>query len=194
VLCVLSLFSWLCLFFSVVESRWKQERAARRAAAPTLLRDASLVEQMQRVAIEVYKDAVPDEGSKRTRLTRALILFVVCCIFNVFLRATCSCATIFIRLTNYTVGLGWAVGFVGFVEEEAEVPPVVEEEEGEDDPGPKIAFVEPEPEQDIGPERWIQDPLRWHPALGIKVLNAVPQSMGARVGIDGNIEILQVPN
>jgi hypothetical protein len=47
---------------SVVEERWKAERAARRAAAPKLAKDLAVAEQMQRLSIEIYKDSVPDEG------------------------------------------------------------------------------------------------------------------------------------
>ena len=71
----------------------------------------------------------------------------------------------------------------------------VEEAEGEpdeDEPAPVVGFKEPDPEPEKDPENWRFDPLRWHPALGIQILNAVPQTMGARVGIDGSIEILQV--
>lgn len=64
------------------------------------------------------------------------------------------------------------------------------EEEDVEGPAPKkIGFIEPEKEEG---ENWIQDPMRWHPALGIKVLPAVPATVGARIGIDGNMEILQV--
>ncbi len=69
----------------------------------------------------------------------------------------------------------------------------VEEDEDEEDDAaaPKIGFKEPEPE-DEAEELWKMDPKRWHPALGIRELPAVPQSMGARIGIDGNVEVLQV--
>ncbi len=68
----------------------------------------------------------------------------------------------------------------------------VEEEPVEEEPQTVVGFKEPEPVQQAEPEHFLFDPLRWHPALGIPMLNAVPQTMGARVGIDGNIEIIQV--
>ncbi len=63
----------------------------------------------------------------------------------------------------------------------------------DEEAAPVVGFKEPDPEPEKDPENWMFDPLRWHPALGIQILNAVPQTMGARIGVDGNIEILQVP-
>lgn len=57
----------------------------------------------------------------------------------------------------------------------------------------RIGFVEPEKDEDAAAveERWKPDPKRWHPALGFAELPHVPQTMGARIGTDGNVEILQ---
>ena len=47
---------------SAIEEQWKLDRAARRAAAKKIVHDTPLDEQMQRMAIEIIKDPVPDEG------------------------------------------------------------------------------------------------------------------------------------
>lgn len=68
------------------------------------------------------------------------------------------------------------------------------DEEGDSPNKPRIGFTEPDKaagdEEDV--ENWVYDPLRWHPALGIKVLPPIPQTVGARIGVDGNMEIFQV--
>ena len=55
---------------------------------------------------------------------------------------------------------------------------------------PRIGFTEP-PKEEEPQENWQADPLRWHPALGILELPALPP-VGARIGTDGNIEVLKV--
>lgn len=69
----------------------------------------------------------------------------------------------------------------------------LDDSENEDgSPTKKIGFAEPEKPVEEDPENWVYDPLRWHPALGIKVLPPIPQVIGARMGTDGNMEVLQV--
>jgi hypothetical protein len=85
---------------SVVEERWKAERAARRAAAPKLIRDLAVAEQMQRLSIEIYKDPVPDEGE--LLLPSQFLVTLPVPRWRGFLRLFALCAAVPLRAHTHT--------------------------------------------------------------------------------------------